>query len=409
MNTRPIFIKNARIVCGGQKKTVNGSLLITFENGFGVISGIGELQAPSGCRSFDADGSYIFPSFVDIGCRLYDKAEPAREGAASGPAAAVGGGYSHILCEPDESLMPYAPTGQERCRMIPAVYPRAPEDVARSGKGIYSDGGKWIADSYLMREIMTAIKSADDSLFISSATEPRLARDGVMNASRTAKLLGLCAIPKSAETVAVMRDILLSYETGCRLHIRAVSLSESVKMIREAKKSGVRVSCGTSPLYFALTDSDMLYYGASAKVMPPLRSADDVQAIREGLLDGTVDCISSLHTPLTRSENCSDLNKCKFGASGLDTAFSAYVTYMLKNGYGSVRDIARLFSVAPAELLGFDSTLSVGKSADITVASLDSETVISSSSMKSKAVNTPFFGSTLSGSTEAVFLCGIKL
>ncbi len=410
MNDRPLFIKNARIVKGCGTPIIDGAVLVTYENGDGIISGMGDIPAERGCRVLDAGGAYILPAFTDIGCRFFDSEYPSRESVMSASAAAVGGGFASIVCEPCENgdTVSNAVISDARCTLIPSHFADGKEKATKEKNAVCSDGGKWIEDSLKMREIMLACHESD-SLLISSATDMRLVGCGSVSEGKTAKMLGLTSIPASAETSAVARDIMLAAETGCRLHIRAISSADSVELVRFAKKTGANITCGTSPLYFSMTDKDVFYYGSNAKVLPTLKTKNDVNTIREALLDGTIDCISSLHTPLTRDENCSDISRCRFGATGLDTAFPAFVTYMMKNGFCEIDDAARLLSVRPSEILGFDSRLYVGGKASFTVADTETELVISSNSLKSKAVNTPYLGATLNGSIRAVFIGGTRL
>ncbi len=410
MNEKTLYIKNARIVRGDGRVPEAGGVIVSYADGKGTISEIGKVKAPENCSISDAKGAYLFPAFVDIGCRFFDSKHPSRDSIASAGAAAVGGGFLTLLCEPDEAGMALKKglTVESRCRIIPAVYPRTPAEIAQCGRNVYSDNGHWISDPGLMREIMLAC-AASDSLFISTCIDQRIAGDGVINPGKTARILGLPIIPESAETTAAARDILLAAETGCRLHIRAVSCENTLALIRYAKQRGFKITCGTSALYYSMSDSDMFYYGGSAKVMPPLRNTKDVKAIREALADGTVDCITSLHTPLTRTENCSDLRKCYFGASGFDTAFSAFITYMVKSGFGNLDLLARLFSLNPAKILGLDSSLKAGARADFALADPDAEIVVSSNTMKSKSVNTPYLGLTLNGCIKAVFSDGVRI
>ncbi len=410
MDNKPLLIKNAYIVRGDGSKAKQGSVLIEYREGKGFISALGKAVKPDDCRVFDADGAYILPSFVDIGCHFYDPKHQQRDSIASVSAAATGSGFSTLVCEPYENgePIPEALSNQSCCKIVPARRPLTPDSVLRTKNAVFSDGGDWIDDPCLAREIMLSCKESE-SLYISSCIDKRLAGGGVLSAGSTAKMLGMPAIPETAETVAVARDVLFAEETGCRLHIKAISSGASAEIVRQAKKRGVRVSCGTSPLYFSMTDRDVFYYGGSAKLLPPLRGKRDVSAICEALFDKTIDCISSLHTPHTKTEKCLDLSKCAFGASGLDTVFSASVTYLVKSGVLGIERLAELLSVAPASLIGVDTALRVGMPANLVAASLDSELVVSTNSLRSKSVNTPFLGATLHGAVKFIFDCGIRL
>lgn len=409
MSYREIFIKNAKIICGNRNDIITGGLLITFFDKKGIISKIGADTAPHGAYVIDADGSYILPVFADIGCRFFDPDYPSRESFSSAESAAIGGGFGAVLCEPDEQGRTIADNiiSQSQCRLIPSFSIESYSFSDIIEKGFYSDNGKWIGNSYLMRKIMLSI-AENDGVLISSCFDSSLAGEGIVSAGKASKLLGLPTIPISAETTALSRDIILSAETGCRLHVKAVASAESIKIIKQAKTLGIPVTCGTAAPYFSMTSRDVLYYGGNAKLIPPLHSSEDVDAVRQGLLDGTIDCISSLHTPLTRAEKGPDIQACRFGISGLDTAFPAYISYMMKNGFGDMLTASRIFSVNPSKILGIDSTLKEGKEANFVILNPDHETVVSSNTLKSKSVNTAFLGMTLMGSVEATFLSGIR-
>ncbi len=410
MNLKPLCIQNAFLVRGDGSLPRQENILITYPDGKGILSEIGVSDPPPGCNLLDARGLYAMPAFVDIGCRFFDPKHPARESIASASSAALGGGCLTLLCEPDEggNALPDRLTRTTDCRLLPAFFSLSPAVIASSGPRVYSDNGRWITDPALMRELMLSC-AASDSLWISSCGDPRLIRDGVSHPGQTARLLGLPTVPESAETTAAARDILLCAETGCRLHFRAVSSRATLELIRIAKQRGIRVTCGVSPLHYSMTDSDLFYYGGSAKVMPPLRAPRDREAVREAMRDGTIDCVATLHTPLTAEENCRDLRRCRFGASGLDTAFSSYFTNLIRNGLGDFDLAAKLFSLRPAAILGLDSRLQPCAPADLILFDPDAELVVSTNTLKSKAVNTPFLGQTLNGCIRAVFSEGRRL
>ncbi len=405
MRESPLFIKNAVLVPGDGTPPRPGALLITFSERGATVAACGEISPPDDCRTLDAGGLFLFPAFTDIGCRLYDPAFPARESLDSGSAAAVAGGFSTVVCEPPESGKPL--TEEELAGSVCHILPALPfTEVKKSTeKRIYSDGGKWIRDAGLMRDLLLSCKKSD-SLFLTSPIDPSLAGDGIGNPGRVTQRMRNAGIPPSAETSALARDLILALETGCRLHVKTVSLAASVEMIKAAKRAGARVSCGTSPLYFSFVDDDLVYYGSPAKVLPPLRGEEDVEAIKRAILDGTIDCVSSLHCPYTRGEKGDDLKKAPFGASGLDTVFSAFVTYMIRNGEGSLDLLAKRLALDPAAILGRDASLRVGGPADFLLADPNAELVVSANTMKSRATNTPYLGMSLTGVVRTVFRDG---
>lgn len=401
-----LLIKNALTVRGDGSTPKIGDILIDTVSG--TILNCGS-DVGGGTFTYDADGACLFPAFTDIVCHFADPAHVQRDSIATASSAAIGGGFLNLACLPYQSgEMAFVRQSSVPCRIVPILPAVCERDISESKGAIYTDIHDPISDREKLREVMLACRQSN-SLFIPACIDMRLASDGVMHGGKTARLLGVPAIPQSAMLLPLIEALALSGETGCRLHIPAVFGVESVALVRCAKARGVPVTCGTSPLYFSMTDNDLFYYGGSAKLLPPLGDIRDREAVCEAIADGTVDCISSLHTPLTKGEKCADLKKCLFGASGFDTAFSASVTYLLKKNIVTLDRLASLFAVGPAKILGRSAELVPGAAADIIIADPNAETVISSNTIKSKSVNTPYLGMTLSGCIKAVFSGGIRI
>lgn len=401
-----LLIKNALTVRGDGSEPETGGVLVDTEAG--TISACGK-SAGDGTFVYDAGGAYLFPAFTDIACRFSDPAHAQRDSIATASAAAVGGGFLNLACLPHQSGEPVTlRPASTPCRILPVIPVSDPSGIDAEKPAVYTDIPSPVTDPGKLKSIMLACR-ASDSLFIPACLDRGLASDGVMRGGRTAKLLGLAAIPESAFLLPLITALILSAETGCRIHIPAVSDAESVSLVRQAKSRGVPVTCGTSPLYFSMTDNDVFYYGGSAKVIPPLGTRRDRESVCEALSDGTIDCISSLHTPLTKPENCQELKKCLFGASGFDTAFSASVTYLLKKNIVTPDRLAALLAVNPAKITGRKAGITPGAPADLVIADTDAETVVSSNTMKSKSVNTPYLGMTLTGCVKAVFSGGVRV
>ena len=373
-----LLIKNALTVRGDGSEPETGSVLVDTEAG--TISACGK-SAGDGTFVYDAGGAYLFPAFTDIACRFSDPAHAQRDSIATASAAAVGGGFLNLACLPHQSGEPVTlRPASTPCRILPVIPVSDPSGIDAEKRAVYTDIPSPVTDPGKLKSIMLACR-ASDSLFIPACLDRGLASDGVMRGGRTAKLLGLAAIPESAFLLPLVTALILSAETGCR----------------------------TSPLYFSMTDNDVFYYGGSAKVIPPLGTRRDRESVCEALSDGTIDCISSLHTPLTKPENCQELKKCLFGASGFDTAFSASVTYLLKKNIVTPDRLAALLAVNPAKITGRKAGITPGAPADLVIADTDAETVVSSNTMKSKSVNTPYLGMTLTGCVKAVFSGGVRV
>jgi len=381
---------------------------------------------------FSAGGLPVLPAFIDTHCHLRDPGFTYKEDIESGTRAALFGGYTAVAAMPNTNpvtdnadTVRYILDKAKRvglCRVLPTCAITKGmqsealvdfDDMKKEGVFAFTDDGKPVMTAALLYKAMKAC-AEKDYLIMSHCEEMSLAAGGAINEGRISRRLGVGGISNSAESVCVARDILLAEEAGCRLHICHVSTEESVALIREAKRRGVRVTAETCPHYFAFTEDAVLFHGVNAKMNPPLRQEKDRQAIIEGLLDGTIDCISTDHAPHAKADKGSDLQKSAFGIIGLQTAFPAALTYLAK-----ARDVnmdlfrlSELFSKNPAKILGLDKdgygTICEGGRADLTVIDPDKESIITESMIRSRSANTPFIGLTLCGRIEAVCLSGLR-
>jgi dihydroorotase len=258
-----------------------------------------------------------------------------------------------------------------------------------------SDDGRPVMHSGVMRRAMEYSKIFDLPV-ISHCEDANLAAKGVMNEGFTATELGLRGIPNAAEDVIVARDIALAELTGARVHICHVSTAGSVRMVREAKARGARVTAETCPHYFTLTDEAVRGYNTMAKMNPPLRSAADVAAIREGLRDGTVDVIATDHAPHALDEKLEEFDLAPFGIVGLETSVGLSLK-LVQEGVLSMSGLITRMSTAPGRIIRSGGTLSIGANADITIIDPDLEWTVEASQFKSKSKNTPFDGWKLKG------------
>ena len=234
-------------------------------------------------------------------------------------------------------------------------------------------------------------------LVIAHCEEKTLVGDGVMNAGAMSKMLGFSPISACAEEIAIARNLLLAAETECRLHITHISTARSAEMIRAAKASGIRVSCDTAPQYFALTDGDIPFYSANAKVMPPLRSENDRAAIIEAIKDGTIDCICSDHSPKSEREKPHDIIRALPGITGLQTAFTLALDRLVMDRHVDIFHLIKLFTEAPASIIGHSHKIAVGERAYLNVFSLDCDTFFQTQNAKSKSKNSPFLETSFRG------------
>jgi dihydroorotase len=220
----------------------------------------------------------------------------------------------------------------------------------------------------------------------------------VMNRGKTSWRLGLVGLPNSAEERMVERDIGLAENTGAHLHIAHVSTAGSVELIRRAKKKGVNVTAEATPHHFTLTDAAVEEYGANAKMSPPLRSQEDVEAVIAGLSDGTIDVIATDHAPHTPAEKVLGLEEAPFGVVGLETCLPLVITQLVYQGHLTMSEAVAKMTVNPAHVLGLrKGTLSEGADADITIIDMEEEQTVDVSKFESKGRNSPFAGWKLKG------------
>lgn len=398
MPTSSLVIRHCRFLPGDGKGIGNGDIRIDIAEDGGILA-IGTATTIDDAVVIDAEGCYLMPAFTDIGYTAPDTGFPGRDTALTAAAAATAGGYRRLLA------LPLAGPSKDP-RICTARSLTDPETVALQKAQIYTES-KASFDLAFRREVFLACAKSG-SLYVSSGVEPSLCV-GAVSAGLAARFSGVKGIPFSAETIAVARDLLLAEETGCRLHLLAVASETSVTMIREAKKRGVRVTCGVSPFHLSMTDEDIAFYGAMSKLLPPLRTRRDREALREALFDGTIDCVSSLHTPLTKAEKNLPLAEAAFGLTSIETTLSVLLTYLPELLRESPQRMAEVMAITPAALLAEDCRLMVGNPADFVLVCPSTELVVSENTLKSKSVNTPFLGQTLTGRVNALYLGGKRV
>jgi len=395
----------------------SGKLDILIEDG--CIKTIGD-DAGSADRTIDITGKHVFPGFIDLHCHLREPGQEYKEDIFSGTRAAAKGGFTAVCCMPN--TVPVTDNAAvcalvlEKARHASAkVYPVGAVTKGLMGKELtemgelaemgcvaFSDDGKPIANGAVMR---AAMQYADTfGRFIMAHEESSdLVGKGVMNEGQTATVLGLPGITRAAEEAMIARDLLLAEAYGLRVHIQHVSTRGGIETIRAAKKNGVRVTCETCPHYFSADDSFCIGYNTNAKVNPPLRTKDDVSAVKEGLFDGTIDAIATDHAPHHKDEKRVEFALALSGISGFETAFSLALTHLTDDA----DVLARLLSVNPARIIGRQGgVITEGAQADITVADMNAEYVLTENSLLSKGKNTPFLGHTLRGSVTHTFVDG---
>jgi len=390
-----------------------------------VIAIGNDIPAEADIQVINAEGKLVCPGLIDMHVHLREPGFEAKEVIATGTLAAVHGGFSAVACMPntnpvcDSKAIVKFILDRAKVSAKSKVYPIAAITKESKGKEItemadlmdagavaFSDDGQPVMDASVMYKAMQYAKMLD-AVIISHCEDKNLSADGVMNEGYYSTVLGLKGIPKAAEEIMVARDIALAKATKCRLHIAHVSTKGSVKLVRKAKEDGVNVTCEAAPHHFALTDSAVEGYDTSTKVNPPLRSEEDVKAIKQGLLDGTIDAIATDHAPHTAEEKKVEYQYAPFGLIGLETAVGLVFTELVYKGILTPVQAVCKLTKAPADILkvsgGF---LTKGCTADITIIDPDVEYIVNPKNFKSKARNTPFAGRKLKGAAVMTIVDG---
>ena len=407
-----LLIKNGRVIDPSQK--IDDTLDVLVENG--LIREIGKgLAVPAGAETIDAAGMYVVPGLIDMHVHLRDPGLEYKEDIVSGTKAAVAGGFTSVCCMPNTkpvidnkavaSYIINKTKAEGCCNVFPIgsiTYGLSGDRMAEmgelkeSGCVAVSDDGRPVGNSELMmRSLQYA--AGIGIMVISHAEELELVGEGTMNEGYTSTELGLKGIPRVAEDIATVRETLLAEYTGTPIHIAHVSTKGSVRIIREAKARGVKVTCETAPHYFTLTDDAVRGYNTNAKMNPPLREAGDVAAIKEGLKDGTIDAIATDHAPHHQDEKDVEFNVAMNGIIGLETALPL-VLRLVHEGRVPLDTAIRRLTVGPAGILRIDKGhLSIGADADVTIIDPGLEHEVDPTRFYSKSRNTPFGGWKLAG------------
>jgi len=408
-----ILIKGGRVIDPATDLDETADILIEK----GRIARIGKIEDSrlKNIDVIDARGKLVIPGLIDMHVHLREPGYEYKETIKTGTEAARAGGFTSVCCMPNTNPVNDNRTVTEfilekaRKEGSTNVYPVGAiskglkgEELSEMGELVeggcraFSDDGKPIMNSELMRRAMEYAKALGVPI-ISHCEDTNLSRGGVMNEGFVSTELGLQGIPNAAEEVAVARDIILAEITGVDLHIAHVSTKGSVRLIREGKERGIRVTAETCPHYFLLTDDEVRGYNPDAKVNPPLRSRRDIEAIKDGLKDGTIDVIATDHAPHDVAEKMVEFDYSPFGIVGLETAIPLSLK-LVEEGILTLKELIEKMSLNPARILHLDKgALKIGYDADITIIDINQEVIIDPMKFRSKGRNTPFKGSALKG------------
>ncbi len=421
-NKSEFWITGARVVDPESKKARVGSVHIRR----GKIEDIVRRKKVETDKPvLEADGLVLTPGLIDIHTHLRQPGYEDKETIATGTAEAAAGGFTSIVCMANTRPVIDDPTLVrfilEKAGQAGAVnvYPVAALTAGLKGKNInefgllkeagavaLSDDGNYVDNSLVMR---TAMEHAElRGMTVISHCEDRFLTMGThMNEGFSSTRLGMRGSPPAAEEIAVARDIRLAELTGARLHIAHLSTAGSVKLVRSAKKRGVRVTAEVTPHHLTLDDSMIESFDTSLKVNPPLREKKDIKALREALADGTIDCIATDHAPHNQVDKQVEFDLAPPGMIGLGAAFAHLHTELVVKGKMKLEELIFLMTSKPAGVLGLEAGyLRAGGPADLALIDPDEEWTYGREHIRSKSINTPLLGSEFKGKVQGIFLAG---
>ncbi|MEI6306024.1 MAG: dihydroorotase [Deltaproteobacteria bacterium] len=416
-----LLIKNGRVIDPSQGLDEVSDVVV--ENG--LVKEIGKgLKPPAGAETIDAVGKYVVPGLIDMHVHLRDPGLEYKEDIVSGTRAAAAGGFTSICCMPNtkptidsKAIVSYI-INKAKAEGFANVFPIGSITYGLSGERMsemgelkeagcvaVSDDGKPVVDNELMRRALEYARGIG-ILVITHAEDLSLAGEGVMNEGFTSTELGLKGIPSVAEDIATARDVMLAEYTNSPIHIAHVSTRGAVRIIRDAKSRGVRVTCETAPHYFTITDDAVRGYNTNAKMNPPLRTEDDVAAIKEGLQDGTIDCIATDHAPHHLDEKDVEFNVAMNGIIGLESSLPLSLK-LVGDGVITVNQLIEKMSTNPSNILTLNrGSLRAGSVADIAIIDPAVEWTVEAAKLASKSKNSPFLGWSMKGAAACTILGG---
>lgn len=421
MNDRTLWIRGGRVIDPASARDAIGDVF--------VVDGcfVDELSPAARARAqvVDATGLVVAPGLVDIHVHLREPGQTHKENIATGTAAAAAGGFTAVVCMPNTS--PVADNVGTIQAILDAierdavvnVYPTGCITVGQKGEHLapigslhragviaITDDGHCVQDNELMRR---AVEYAHmfNLCVMDHCQDAALTRDAVMNEGHWSLRLGLRGWPNSAEDIIVARNVVLSSYTGAHIHLQHISSANAVDLIRRAKGRGIRISAEASPHHLDLTDESVRTYDTRFKMNPPLRTEADRQALINGVLDGTLDCIATDHAPHTDDEKDAEFDRAPFGVTGLETSLAVSLEVLFHSGRTSLLKVIELMTHRPAALLNLPrGTLAAGREADLVIFDPHAPWKVEADGFVSRSSNSPWIGRTLRGVVHSTWVRG---
>ncbi len=418
--TEKILLKGGRLI----DPSANRDEIVDISITDGVIERIESSIVPSKEQTvIDLKGKIIAPGFIDIHVHLREPGYEHKETIETGTLSAAYGGFTAVCCMPntnpaidDESIVTFIKTqGKKVHDGIVDVFPIASVSKAREGKTLapiaelvhagavgLSDDGAPVFDAKIMRRALEYANMYNVPV-MQHCEIPELAHGGVMNEGQVSTELGLPGIPGVAEEIMIARDLLLAEYTNSRYHVCHMSTAVAVDLVRQGKKKGIKVTCEVTPHHFTVTDDLVRSYDTNTKMNPPLRTQKDVDAIKEGLKDGTIDVIATDHAPHSLDEKEVDYIQAPFGIVGLETAIGLTISELVEKNILTLKQMVEKFSTNPRAIVGQQISVKNGEKANLTFIDPSVQWTVEIGKFKSKSKNSPFNGRVLTGKAVGIY------
>lgn len=415
------LIKGGRVIDPANKIDKIADVLVED----GKIAAVGEQLSTEGAEVFEAEGKIVSPGLIDMHVHLREPGQEAKEDFGSGSRAAAAGGYTRV------ATMPNTRPVIDNSALVKAMQKRAEEDavvhveiigavtkgqqgeemaemgdMVQAGAIAFSDDGHFTRSAKVLLNCYDYLRTFD-KVIINHEEETSLVEEGVMNESHRSAMLGMKGRPTVAEDIAVARDVMLAEYADARVHVAHISSGRAVDIVRQAKARGVKVTAEVTPQHLTMTDDLVELFDSSTKINPPLREQKDVEAVLAGLLDGTIDCIVTDHSPHAQEEKDREYMYAPSGFPGLETAVGVLLTDLVHTGKLDIAMMIEKMTAAPARIFGINAgSLAEGMPADITVIDPELEWTVDDKKFYTKGSHSPFVGRRLKGKAVMTFVDG---